>query len=470
MTAAPEARDTDIVVTGGLVVTMDTERRLIRDGAVAVKDGAIAGVGKAAQIARDFTAAETIDARGKLVLPGLIDGHNHPVHFLSKGFIDDMKFPERWRERVWPYEIGLSDEEAQLAATGTFLEMIRHGTTCFADPGTFQPDAIAAAAGAVGIRGVIARLTSDVEDPEAPAHYTSDTETAVGLAEAVVDKWHGAHEGRLRAWFSLVRTGHVTDDLCQRVKARADALGVGIHAHLATTAGEVKATHEQHGVGPVERFRRIGVLGRNAYLVHMGWIEEADIAVLKQHDVSVCHCPSASMFGGFGCIAHGKFPELVDAGVRVVLGTDACAVSRFLDMVRVMYLAACAHKDVTTDPTVIGAHKALEMATADAARALLWDGPDGIGCLTAGKRADLIVVDMDDIAWQPNPELNPVGNLVYSGTGEAVRTVLIDGRVVMRDRIFETIDETMFRRDAAATSTRILDRLGITLAPRWPIA
>ena len=468
MTTAGTDRIADIVVAHGLVVTMDGQRRLIRDGAVAIRNGAIVAIDKSKPILGAFDTAEIIDASGRLVLPGLIDGHNHPVHFLSKGFIDDMKFPERWRERVWPYEVGLSDAEAELAATGTFLEMIRHGTTCFVDPGTFQPDAIAAAAGAVGIRGVIARLSSDVDDPTAPPHYTSDTETALALAEAVVDKWHGALDGRLRAWFSLVRGGHVSDDLCRRVKERADALGVGIHAHLASTASEVEATQARYGVGPVERYRRIGVLGPNAYLVHMGWIEDADVAVLKSHDVSVCHCPSASMFGGFGCVAHGKFPELVEAGVRVVLGTDACAVSRFLDMVRVMYLAACAHKDVTLDPTVIGAHKALEMATTDAARALMWDGPDGIGSLVPGKRADLSIVDMDGIAWQPNPELNPIGNLVYSSTGDAVRTVLIDGRVVMRDRVFETIDEPAFRIEAAATSSHILDRLGVTLAPRWP--
>ena len=464
---APEP--VDLLVAHGLVVTMDDERRMIANGAVAVVDGAIAAVGKTDELVAGYRAKETIDATDKLVLPGLIDGHNHPVHFLSKGFIDDMKFPERWRDRVWPYEIGLSDAEAELAATGTFLEMIRHGTTCFADPGTFQPDAIARAVGRVGIRGIIARLTSDVEDATAPPNYTADTDTAVATAEAVIDKWHGAHGGRLRAWFSLVRTAHVTDTLCRRVKERADALGVGVHAHLATTPGEVAATKEVHGFGPVERYRRLGVLGANAYLVHMGWIEDDDIDVLRAHDVSVCHCPSASMFGGFGCVTHGKFPELVEAGVRVVLGTDACAVSRFLDMVRVMYLAACGHKDAKIDPTVIGAHKALEMATVDAARALLWDGAGGIGSVEVGKRADLVVVDTDGIGWHPNPLCNPIGNLIYSNTGEAVRTVVIDGRVVMRDRVFTMIDEGAYRQDAATASSAILGRIDATPRAAWPV-
>ena len=174
----------DLLINHGLVVTMDRERHLISDGAVAIANGAIVAVGKTDVFADSYIATDTIDARDKLVMPGLIDGHNHPVHFLSKGFIDDMKFPERWRDRVWPYEIGLSDAEAELAATGTFLEMIRHGTTCFADPGTFHPDAIAAAVGRVGIRGVISRLTSDIDDPTVPPDYTADTDTAVATAEA----------------------------------------------------------------------------------------------------------------------------------------------------------------------------------------------------------------------------------------------------------------------------------------------
>lgn len=468
MPAAPGRDPIDLLIAGGVIATMDERRRLIRDGAIAIKDGRILALGKAADIEPRFAAAERIDAAGKLVLPGLIDGHNHPVHFLSKGMIDDMPFPARWQNRVWPYEAGLSAEETEVAATGTMIEMIRHGTTCFADPGTFRPEAVAAAAARVGIRAVVSRLTWDVHDPSAPAEYSDTTESALAKGEDLIAHVAGSAGGRVRAWFSLVRGAHVTDALCRRVKARADALGVGIHAHLCTTPGEITAARERWGMAPVERYRRLGILGPNAYLVHMGWIEDGDVALLKDADASVVHCPSASMFGGFGCIAHGKFPELVAAGVRVVLGTDAAAVSRFLDMVRVMYLAACAHKDAKIDPTVIGAHKALEMATVDAARALLWDGPDGIGVLAPGKRADAIVLDTDGIEWQPNPLANPIGNLVYSSSGQTVRTVVIDGRVVLRDRRLTTLDETEYLGRARTLSDRLMARIGATIAPQWP--
>jgi 5-methylthioadenosine/S-adenosylhomocysteine deaminase len=457
----------DVIIRGGVVVTMDQGRNLIRDGAVVVQGGRILAVGKFAELESAYRAARTIGGPDKLVFPGLIDAHNHPIHFLSKGMIDDMRFPERWRDRVWPYEAGLTAEEAYLASTGTFLEMIRRGTTCFADPGTLQPDAVARAAAETGIRGVISRMSWDVADPTAPPEYNDTAEVALTRGEEVIAKWHSANGGRLRAWFSLVRGANVSEKLVRTSKARADALGVGVHAHLATSQSEYDTALKTWGTTPVERYRRLGVLGSNTQLVHMGFLSDDDIVTLKEHDTSVCHCPSASMFGGFGCIAHGKFPELVQSGVRVVLGTDACAVSRFLDMIRVMYLAACAHKDAKADPTVIGAHKAMEMATVDGARALLWD--DEIGSLEVGKRADVVVADTDGIEWQPNPLANSVANLVYSSDGSCVRTVVIDGRIVMEDRKFTMIDQSAFVARAAAASTAILARMGVGLRTVWPL-
>jgi len=458
----------DLIVHGGVIVTMDRDRRLLRDGAIAVRGQRIVALGKSPEIERDFSAPKRIGGADKLVFPGLIDCHNHPVHFLSKGMIDDMRFPERWRDRVWPYEAALSAEETEVASTGTFLEMIRHGTTCFADPGTFEPDAVAQAAATTGIRGIVSRLTWDVADPSAPPEYNDDSATALSRGEAVIARWHGAYEGRLRASFSLVRGSHVTPKLIRETKARADALGVLIHGHLSSTRGEFEAALEQWGKTPVERYRDLGVLGRNTQLVHMGALSEDDVAILRASDTTVCHCPSASMFGGFGCIAHGRFPELIQAGVRVVLGTDACAVSRFLDMVRVMYLGACAHKDVMADPTVIGAHKAMEMATIDAAEALLWH--KDIGSLEVGKLADIVIADTDGIEWQPNSLLNPVANLVYSADGGCVRTVIIDGRIVMEDRRFTSVNERAFLERASLYSTAILARLGIGLRTVWPMS
>jgi 5-methylthioadenosine/S-adenosylhomocysteine deaminase len=457
----------DLIVRAGVVVTMDPQRRLIRDGAVAVRGKRIVAVDKASAIDERYRAERVLGDSDKVVLPGLIDCHNHPVHFLSKGMIDDMRYPERWRDRVWPYEATLSADETLVASTGTFLEMIRNGTTCFCDPGTLEPEAVAQAADQTGIRGIVARMTWDVRDSTAPSEFNDDTATALGRAEECVHTCSGLAGGRVRAWFSLVRADHVSDQLIRDVKRRADALKVGIHAHLSTTRGQVEAALREWGKTPVARYRDLGALGTNAHLVHMGAITDEDVKILEEFDPSVCHCPSASMFGGFGCIAHGKFPELVENGVRVVLGTDACAISRFIDMVRIMYLVSCAHKDVKADPTVIGAHKAMEMATIDAAKALAWE--DEIGSLEAGKLADIVIADASGIEWQPNPMDLPVANLVYSGNGSCVRTVIIDGRIVMEDRQFTMIDETDFVARAGAHARTIFARLGFEPRTVWPV-
>ena len=459
-------REVDLIVKGGAVVTMGERRTILRDGAIVVDRGAILAVEKRAKAFESFAARKVLGGPDKVVFPGLIDCHNHPIHYLSKGMIDDMRFPERWRDRVWPYEAGLSAEEIYLASVGTFLEMIRHGTTCVSDPGTLHPESVARAIETTGMRGVIARLTWDVHDPTAPAQYNDDTETAFRRSEELVKQFHNTVGGRLRAWYSLVRAANVTPELVRRVKAAADEAGVGIHAHLSTTQSEFADSKARWGLTPVERYHSFGVLGPNTQLVHMGALSDADVSILKDYDVTVCHCPSASMFGGFGCVSHGKFPELVASGVRVVLGTDACAVSRFLDMVRVMYLAACAHKDVKVDPTVMGAHKAFEMATIEGAKALLWDRE--IGSLEAGKRADIVVADTDGLEWQPRPLENPVANLVYSSSGSSVRDVVIDGRIVMEDRQFPGLSLPAFAERVDKASAAIFDRMGVSLRTVWP--
>jgi cytosine/adenosine deaminase-related metal-dependent hydrolase len=177
--------------------------------------------------------------------------------------------------------------------------------------------------------------------------------------------------------------------------------------------------------------------------------------------VKAVHCPSASMLGGFGVIAHGTFPEMCNAGLTVALGSDAGAISRFLDLVRVMYLAACAHKDARIDPTVLGAHAAFEMATVGGARALLWS--DRVGSLEPGKAADIVVFETDGLDWHPNPLRNPVANLVYSASGTSASTVIVDGVPVMEDRVLTRVDagELLGRLDRTASD--VLERLGLAV-------
>lgn len=446
--------DVDVLISGGTVVTMDPERRVIADGMVAVKDRSIVAVGDRASGA-DTRASRVIDARGCLVTPGLVDVHNHPIHFLSKGLADDTEMGQRSRAAVWPYETSLTAEEAYVSAACGFIEMIGTGTTCFSDPGGNYPDSVARAARDVGIRGVVAAEGWDVPVTDGARSYGRPTARVLAESDRVIEEWHGAEGGRIRASYSLVRPAHVTDDLCREVRERAARRGVGIQAHLHVwpAANGGVATRSD-----ITRYAELGLLTPRLLLVHLGSVSAEEIGLLRADDVKLAHCPSASMLGGFGAVARGTFPEMIEAGLTVGLGTDAAAISRFLDMVRVMYLAACAHKDARVDPEIVGCHRAFEMATVGGARALGW--ADEIGSLEIGKRADIVLFDTAGPQWHPNGLDNPIANLVYSASGAATRTVLIDGRVVMENRRFTSLDDERLLCTADRMARDIRERIG----------
>lgn len=454
--------DVDLLITGGTVVTMDARRRVLPDGLVAVKDRTIVAVGDQAD-AYDVHARRVVDASGCLVTPGLVDVHNHPIHFLSKGLADDLEMSRRSHRAIWPFETSLTAEEAYVSAACTFLEMLSTGTTCFSDPGSNYPDAVARAACDVGIRGVVACEGWDVEVEADGKRYGRPREEVLAEADRVVDRWHGAAQGRLRASYSLVRPAHVTDELCKETAERATERDVNVQAHLHVwpdTGGRASPPSD------VARYDALGLLAPNLLLVHLGSVAAEEIRLLRSADVKVAHCPSASMLGGFGAVALGTFPEMIDAGLTIGLGTDAAAISRFLDLVRVTYLAACAHKDARADPETVGCYRAFEMATVDGARALRWE--DEIGSLEVGKRADVAVFDASGPEWYPTGLADPVANLVYSASGASARTVVVDGEPVMVDRQFPHLDDGHLLRTADRMARDVHERIGAAPRPRWP--
>ncbi|WP_033296169.1 amidohydrolase family protein [Amycolatopsis jejuensis] len=453
----------DLLFDGGYVVTMDPERRMIRDGAVAVTDGAIVAVGKSADLRGQYPAARRVDCTDRLVIPGLIDAHNHPVHFLSQGFSDDV--PVRWRiaNRIRPLEQAISAADTQAAAMGNFAAMLLNGTTCFADPGSTHPEAVCAAAEEIGIRGVVARSSQDrstASMPTASARLES-TEEVLAASAAFHDAWDGRADGRISAGFSLRDMETTSDELRIGMCAAAQRCGGSVQMHL------ILGNEPQRPPSDIERLDRLGILGPHLALVHMGAVTEAEAELLAATGTRVVHCPSASMVGAMGVVGSGGFPKMFDAGVVVGLGTDAAAVSRFLDLIRVMYLAAAAHKDVTADPLAAGSYRALEMATIDGARVLRID--DRVGSLEVGKRADLVTLDLTGPAWQPDPYFNPVANLVYAADSSSVRTVVVDGRVLVEDRVATGFDPAELWQASRRARETVMTRSGIDLKPKWPV-
>ncbi|WP_051792582.1 amidohydrolase family protein [Amycolatopsis jejuensis] len=453
----------DLLVRAGAVATMNPEREILRDGAVAVARGRIVAVGKARELSAEFVPARVIDRPDGLLTPGLIDGHNHPHDYLLRGVLDDVgDVRERAVKYVGPFDYGITPEEAYVSARANFAEMLLNGTTCFCDAASPDTDAIAQAAVDIGIRGIVARQSSDVAGPFQAKTFGADE--IVDRAVSTVERWNGAADGRIRARLALDFPLSVTDDLCTAVVGQAEALGVGIVGHFHGLPGDPRAD----GRNPqVQRYESLGVLSRQPVFAHIGWLPEEDVAVFARNGVGAVHCPTPAMFGGVGTIAHGCIPELVDAGVAVGLGADAACISRFLDLVRVMYLAACAHRDAREDPLVIGAHKAFEMATIDGARALSWQ--DEIGSLEPGKRADLVLFDTTGPEWQPNGLASPIANLVYSASGRSVHTVVVDGRVVVDAGNLTTADPAALVAETNRTTDEVFARLGFAVRPKWPV-
>jgi cytosine/adenosine deaminase-related metal-dependent hydrolase len=456
------------VIFNATVVTMNHQREIVADGAVAWQGQRIVAVGKARDLLSRFPDFERIDGNGGLLTPGFVDAHVHSAHFLMKGLLDDMALEARWKTRLYPFEQAVSSEEIYWGASGTFAEQLLHGTTCAGDPGCAYPHAVARAAEQAGNRVALTGAVADDHDPMRPlAGAKGGVQGALDDSRRLFDELDGAADGRVRVTCGLWNPSTVSDALCEGVRDLAESRGAIIHGHLATRTADNLDSLARHGCRAVERYRRLGLLGPRFTGAHAGAIDAADVETLAVTGSNIVHCPSASMLGGFGCIAHGRFPELVAAGVNVALGSDAASISRFLDLPRLMYLAACAHKDARRDAQVMGAHVAMEMATLGGARALGLE--DQIGSLEPGKQADWVLLRTDGIEWQPRADLNPVANLVYSSGGHRAHCVAVAGRIVVRDGRLVSLDVEELLTRTRSASDAVIARAGLSERSVWPL-
>lgn len=452
------------------LVTVDPERRIFTDGAIAIDGDRIAGIGKTADVARGFAADDVIDATGMLVLPGLVDTHIHNTQQLGRGLADDCDIPVQLLERLYGYEKVMTTEDALVAARLCQLELIHAGTTCFIDPSSYYPAETARAVGESGLRGIVARTAFDVHRTPIGAlpsgMFRETTEEAVERAEATVATLNGTHGGRVRAWFALRILSGCSDVLCQRIKQLADKHRVGVILHASESRDEIVASRVTYGGGDVERLASLGALGPNMVLIHMGWASPREIALVQKHGCKISCTPSTSYRLGVGDMQFGRFPEMLELGVTVSLSSNSAMSSNFLDLVRVMGLGAGGMKSTRLDPTIMPPERMIEMATINGARAALWD--DEIGSLEVGKKADLAMFDTRKPEWRP--VLNPLANLVYASRGGA-HTVVVDGKVLMRAGRVTTLDEARLLDEGQRRGEAIAERsaLGPVTGPRWPI-
>ena len=285
----------------------------------------------------------------------------------------------------------------------------------------------------------------------------------------MIKKFHRTANDRIRTRAAIRIETNATDRLVKEIDELARRYDTGVEMHAAVAKEQVDFVKKRTGLTVVKWLNSLKVLGPHWLLIHMGWIDDEEVNIIKERDVRIAHVPGASMKGAYGSGRFGKFPELIKNGVIIGLGCDSTAANNSLDMFRAMWLAATLHKEVRYDPTLISPEEALEMATINAAKAVQWE--DQIGSLEVGKKADIIIVNINKSNLLPIHDFSIVPNLVYSGDGQDVETVIIDGKIVMEKRKIITVNEEEILAKAQKAAERIVSKIGIDkkLKSKWPI-
>jgi len=459
---------TSILIKGGTIVTMDPHRRVFRDGAVLIDKGTITQVGKTPDVKPQPRAEFEIDAKGKVVLPGLVDTHVHLAQALIRGSADDTSLIDWLQKFVWPLQGNFDAQDGKVSAELCMLEMVKSGTTTFLES-LLHPrygfDGIAEAVDRAGMRGFLAKTVMGLpgygsEKSIMHLGMIEDGETCLREVETYFKRWNGKADDRVRVWYGARSLGGCTPELYKRIAEGAQRLGTGVTMHLSEVQEDVRYTKKEFGKMPAEFMDQVGLTGPNVVFAHGVWLTEMEWQILARKGANVAHCPSSNMKLSSGM---AKVPEMMQAGVNVGIGCDGGPSNNSYDMIREMKTASLLQKVRTMDPLALSAETVLEMAILNGAKALGLQ--DQIGSIETGKKADLIIVNMQ----RPHltPTFNPVSHLVYAAEGSDVETTIIDGKIIMENRVVKSLNEEKIIRAANEHATKLLQRAEIDIKTKW---
>ncbi|CEP68344.1 5-methylthioadenosine/S-adenosylhomocysteine deaminase [Moorella glycerini] len=396
---------------------------VIEEGVIAINDDRLHYVGPAGGLPPGWQADTIIEAGDKVALPGLVNSHTHAAMTLLRSFADDLPLKQWLEEKIWPREAKLEREDIYWGTKLALLEMIRSGTTTFADM-YFHMDAVAEAVVEAGLRACLSQGLIGFQD-------SGGQRLATGVS--LVKEWHGAGDGRVTTMLGPHAPYTCPPEYLSKVADTAAGLGVGLHIHLAETKEEVENVRAQYGYTPVALAAKLGLFELPTLAAHCVHLTAEEIALLAEKKVGVAHCPESNLK-----LASGVAPvaEMLAAGVNVAIGTDGAASNNNLDMVAEMRTCALLAKGITGDPTVVPAHQVVIMATLNGARALGLEKE--IGTLETGKKADLILINKHQPHLMPPHDVE--ANLVYAARGSDVDTVIVNGKILMAAGEVKTLD------------------------------
>ena len=439
----------DIVIKNCQVLQPDMT--ISGECSVAIKDSWIRKIGSAEEIAAAGTAAQTLDGKGKLLMPGLVDGHTHTCQQLLRGRVAD-EYPMIWTRFLVPFESNLQPEDSYVSGQLACLEMIKNGTTAFAESGGVHMERVADAVIESGMRAAIAKSTMDMGN----AITGAMKETAQEAIDNTIDlykRYQGAGDGRIDIWFAIRQVMTCSRELIAMVGENAKKYHTGIHAHLCEHKDEVSFCLQNYKKRPAQFLEEMGILGPNLLTAHNVMLSDADISIMAERGVKIIHCPRANLAN------HGfpKTPQILEAGASVGLGCDGAAPSNLdlFDEIKVLRYAMIGYWGLPSfNPVVMPCAKLLEMATQGGANAI--GHGDILGTVEEGKKADLILLNID----QPHilPTQNLLNTIVDAASSHDVTDSIINGKLVMKDREVLTLDEEKIMFEADRHMKEIIKR------------
>lgn len=414
----------DLLIRGGLVVTMNPDTGVLEGGIVAIQGDQIKAVGLRDALEARFSSRRILDASGCAVIPGLINAHTHAAMTIFRGLADDLPLMEWLEGYIFPVEAHLKAEWVRWGTRLACAEMLLGGTTTFCDMYLFEEE-VAQAAKEAGMRAVVGEVLYDFPSP----NY-GPLEEGFRYTEALISRWQG--DAHVRTAVEPHATFTCSPELLKRARALANEYSVPLIMHMSETRDEVERIKEQYGTTPARHLDHLGIFDGPTVVDHVVWVDDEELAIVRDRGVGVVYNPESNMKLVSGV---APVPRMLEMGICVGLGTDGCASNNNLDLLREMDTAAKLHKVHTLDPTVMDAQTVLKMATIGGARVLGLEGE--VGSLEPGKKADLVILDLH----QPHlcPLYNVISHLVYAARAADVRTVIVNGKMVVENGSLKTL-------------------------------
>lgn len=419
-----------ILIKDGLVVTNNSNNRIEKMDILIEEDRIV-------EIKPQIDSpAKIISAKDKVVIPGFIQTHVHLTQTLFRGKADDLELLDWLKNKIWPFEGEHTKETNYLSAKLGISELIKCGTTSIIDMGTVNhQDAIFEAVYESGIRGISGKCMMDYGD-ELPKGLLENTEDSVKESTKLLEAWHNKGNGRIKYAFAPRFAISCTEELLKRVGQLSQEYGVMVHTHASENMKEVERVERERGLRNIVYFDKLGLTGGNLILAHCIWLDDEEMRILKDSGTKVSHCPNSNLKLASGI---AKVPEMIEQGINVSLGADGAPCNNNLNIFREMRSSALIQKARLLSPTVMPADTIFKMATVNGAKAMGQE--DALGSIEVGKKADIVILDLNKVETLPNNNEDIISTIVHSADRDNVETVLIDGKIVLENGILTTINE-----------------------------